>query len=98
MQHYSTRIKRLGALHLAAFFQNQLQDVADVFVRAEHVCLYNRLTNFLDHARVRQVSRVIDRQFFSARGDHLINDTWTRGDDVHTVLAPEPFLDDLHVK
>src|SRR4026207_248836 len=98
MQHYSTSIKRLSALHLAAFFQNQLQDVADILVRAEHICLYDRLTNFLDHTWVRQVSGVIDRQFFSARGDHLINDARTRGDDVHVVLATEPFLNDLHVK
>ena len=42
--------------------------------------------------------RVIDQEFFSARGDNLINDAWAGGDDVHVVLAPEPFLDDLHVK
>ena len=97
MQHYPSCIERLGALHVAAFLQNQLQNVADIFVRAEHVRLYNRLTNFLDHGRIRQVSGIVDQQFFSACGDHLIDDAWTRGDDVHVILAPEPFLDDLHV-
>ena len=33
MQHNPARIERLSALHLAAFLQNQLQDVADVFIR-----------------------------------------------------------------
>src|SRR4030095_1936772 len=83
MQHHPTRIERLRALHLTALLQNQLQDVADIFIRAKHVRLYNRLTNFLDHARIRQVSGVIDQQSFSARDNHFIDDAWTRGDDVH---------------
>src|SRR5581483_10562107 len=98
MQHYPARIERLGAFHLSTFLQNQLQDVADILIRTKHICLHNRLTNFPDHAWVGQVSRVIDRQFFSADGDHFIDDTWTCSYDVHVILAPEPFLDDLHVK
>src|SRR6266566_4002928 len=98
MQHHATRIERLRVFHLAAFLENQLQDVADVFVRAKHVCLYNRFPNFLDHARIGQVRWVVDQQFFAARSQHFIDDTWARGDDVHVVFAPEPFLDDFHVK
>ena len=97
MQHDSPRIQRLGALHMAAFLQNQLQDVADIFIRAKNVSLYNRFTNFLEQARIRQVSGVINQQFFSARGDHLVDNAWASGDDVHVILPPEPFLDDLHV-
>src|SRR5206468_9429939 len=92
------RIERLRVFHLAAFLENQLQGVADVFIRTKHVCLYNRFPNFLDHARIGQVRGVIDQQFFAARGQHFINDTWASGDDVHVVFAPEPFLDNFHVK
>src|SRR5947207_13137161 len=97
MQHDPSCIERLGPCHLTAFLQNQLQDVADIFIWAEHVRLYDRFTNFLDHSRIRQVSGIVDQQFFSACGDHLIDDAWNRGDDVHVILAPEPFLDDDHV-
>src|SRR5438309_15831 len=97
MQHDPSCIERLGACHLAAFLQNQLQDVADIFIWAEYVRLYNRLTNFLDRCRIRQVSGIIDQQCFSLRSQHFIDDAWTRGDDVHVILAPESFLDDLHV-
>ena len=44
------------------------------------------------------MSGIIDQQFLSACGQHFINHAWTGRDDVHVVLAPEPFLDDLHVK
>ena len=79
MQHDATRVERLGVIHRAAFLQNQLQHVADVFVRAKHVGLHHRLANFLDHARVGQVRRVIDQQRFAARRQDLVNrrsDTW----------------------
>src|SRR6266436_6244326 len=44
------------------------------------------------------MSGVINKEFFSACGQHLINHAGTCRDDVHIILAPEPFLDDLHVK
>ena len=68
MQHHPARVERLGAFHLAALLQNQLQDVADVFIRTQHVGLYDRFPNFPDHARIGQVRGVIDQQFFSTRG------------------------------
>src|SRR5262249_54422585 len=91
-------IERLGAFHLAALLQNQLQNVADVFVWAEDVGLYNRFPNFVDDARGGQVSRIINKQFFSARGQHFVDHAWACRDDVHVVLAAEPFLDNLHVQ
>ncbi len=42
--------------------------------------------------------RVIDQHDFAARRQNLVNDARGGGDDVHVVLAPEPFLDDLHVE
>ena len=98
VQHHPARIERFGALHLAAFLQNQSQNVTDVFVRTEHICFYDWLTNLLNHTRIWQVSRIVDQEFFSARGQNLIHNAWTRRDDVHVVFAAEPFLDDLHMK
>ena len=44
------------------------------------------------------MSGVIDQQFLTACSQHFIHHAWTRGDDVHVVLATKAFLDDLHVK
>src|SRR5439155_15333642 len=98
MQHHAARIERLGAFHLATFLQNQLEYVTNVFIWTEHVCLNNRFPDLADHAWVGQVSGVIDQESFFAGGQHFIHHAGTGGDDVHVVFAPEPFLNDLHVK
>ena len=98
MQHHPARVERLGMIHLPALFQNQLQDVADVFVRAKHICFHDRLANFFDLARVWQMCRIIDQERFTARPHHFINHARTRGDDVHVVFAAQPLLNDFHVQ
>ncbi len=64
----------------------------------KHVGFHDRLANFVDHARVGQVRRIIDQHRFAAGREDFINDARRRGDDIHVVFAPEPFLDDLHVQ
>ncbi len=98
MQHDAARIERLGVIHRAALFQDELQDVADALVRAKNVSAHDRLADFLDDAWIGQMRGIIDVQGLAARGQDFVNDAGRRGDDVHVVLAPEPFLDDLHVQ
>ena len=61
MQHDAARIERFGVVHLSAFFQDELQDVADVLVRAKHIRFHDRFADFIDQTRVGQMRRVIDR-------------------------------------
>ena len=86
MQHHAPHVERLGVIHLAAFFQNQLQDVANILVRTKHVSFYNRLANFSDQARIRQMRRVIDQHRFTPCSFDFVNDARTRRDDVHVVF------------
>src|SRR5205807_8673107 len=62
------------------------------------VRFHDRLANFIDDARVGQMRGVIDEERFATGSDDFINDARRGGDDIHVVLAPEPFLDDLHVE
>src|SRR5205814_536429 len=41
---------------------------------------------------------IIDEEDLATRSEDFVNDAWRRGDDVHVVLAPESFLNDLHVE
>ncbi len=67
-------------------------------VRAKNVGAHDRLADFLDHARIGQVRRVIDQHDLAARRQHFVDHARGGRDDIHVVLAPEPFLDDLHVE
>ena len=98
MEHDAAGVERLGVVHRAALFHDELHDVADVFVRANDEGLDDRLADFVDDARVGQMRGIIDQQDFAARGQDFVNDAGIGGDDVHVVLAPEPLLDDLHVE
>ena len=64
MQHHAPRIERLGVVHRSALFQNQLQQVADVFIWTKHVRFYNRLADFFDLARIRQMRGIVDQKRF----------------------------------
>ncbi len=98
MEHDAAGIERLGVIHRAALFHDELEDVADALVRAKHVGAHDRLADFLNDARVGQVRRIIHRHGLAPRGQDFVNDAGRRRDDVHVVLAPEPLLDDLHVE
>src|SRR5438067_487929 len=98
MEHDAAGIERFGVVHDSALFQNQLQDVADVFVRAKDVRFHDWLADFIDDARVRQVRGIIDEKRFAAGGENLVDHARRGRDDIHVVLAPEPFLDDFHVE
>ena len=74
VQHDAAGVERLGVIHRPAFLQDELEDVADGFVRAKNVGAHDRLADFLDHARVGQVRRVIDQHGFAARGQDFVND------------------------
>ena len=76
----------------AALFENELEDVADRFVRATNICLHNRLADFFDQTRFGQLRRVVDLQRLAARRDHFVNHARRGRDDVHVVLAPESFF------
>ena len=52
MQHHAARVERFGVVHLSPLLQNELKDVADIFVRTEHVRFHNRLANLGDCARL----------------------------------------------
>ena len=86
VQHHAPGVERLGVIHLPALFQNELEDVANILVRTKHVSLYNRLPNFPDQTRIRQMRRVIDQQRLAPRGFDFVNDARTRRDDVHVVF------------
>ena len=60
MQHDAARIERLGMIHLPAFFQNQLQNVADAFIGTKDVGFYDWLANFFDQTRIGKMRRIID--------------------------------------
>src|SRR6478672_6602605 len=98
VEHDAPGVERLGVVHQTALFQDELEDVADVFVRAKNVGFHDRLADFIDDARVGQMRRVIDQESFAARGQNFVDHAWGSRDDIHVVLAPKPFLDDLHVE
>ncbi len=62
----------------------------------KHFTIGSRISSI--DARVGQVRRIIDLDMLAVGRDDFVNDAGGGGDDVHVVLAPEPFLDDLHVQ
>src|SRR5213078_1227970 len=98
VEHDAAGVERFRVVHEPALFQDELKDVAKVFVRAKNVSLDDRLADFVDDARVGQMGRVIDEENLAAGGEDFVNHAGRRRDDVHVVFAPEPLLNDLHVE
>src|SRR5262249_13171163 len=98
MQHHPARIERLSVIHHTALLVDRLKDAAKYLVRAKDISLHNWLADFFDHARIREVRRIVNEQSLTPRRHDLIDHTWGSGDDIHVVLAPESFLNDFHVQ
>ena len=84
--------------HLAAFFHDELQDGGNVFVRKHHEAAHHRLADFLNHAGVGELVRIVDAENLAIRALHLVNDRGVGRDDVHVELAAQALDDDLHVQ
>src|SRR5690348_14465348 len=85
-------------IEAAALFQNELEDIADMFVRAKDVSFYYRFADLLNQARVGEMRRVIDQHCLATGSEDFVDDARRGRNDIHVVLAPQPFLDDLHVE
>src|SRR5439155_1997275 len=73
-------------------------NVTNIFIRAKYVRLYDRLPEFLDHARIGQVRRISDQKFFAPRCQNFVDHAWARREDVHVVLTSKACLDNLDVE
>ena len=85
-------------LELAAALGHQVEHGPDVFGGGKDAQLAPRLLDVLDLRGVRQRRRAVDGQHRAVRLEHLILHRGRGEDDVHVILALEPFLDDLHVE
>ena len=82
----------------AALFRDERHHVANVFVGTNHERLHHRLFDFGDISDFGQVGRIINLFYGAVRIGDAINDARVSGDDIHAILAPQPFLNDFEVQ
>ena len=52
VEHDAASIERLGVIHLAALFQNELENVPNVLIRTKEISFDNWFADFLDLAGI----------------------------------------------
>ena len=82
----------------AALLDAQADDVADILLRHQDGGADNRFADLGDVRRIRQLGRIFHGQHLALVRHHLVHHCRRGGDEVETVFALEPFLDDLHVQ
>ena len=97
-QHDAPVVERFGVVHAAALFGNEGHHVADVFVRANHERLDHGFLDLFDEGDFGQEGGVIYVLTRAVGHGDFVNDAGIGRDDVHVVLATEPFLDNFHVQ
>ncbi len=97
-QHHPPPVERVGFSDQTAFFHDELHHVTDIFVRTDNKRPHVRFRDVIDLGRIREENRVVHLEDFAVGFQHPVNHARIRRDDVHVELAPQPFLDNLHVE
>ncbi len=97
-KHHARVVDGFRVRHFAAFFQHELHHVADVFAGHHDIHVHDGFADLLDHLGLGEKRRVIYDDFRTIREIHVIDHGRVGGDHIHIELAPQPFLDDLHVQ
>ena len=97
-QHHAPRIECLRVIIAPPLLRNQRHHVPDVFVRTDHERLHHRFFQFPDIRRLRQKRWVINLLHRPVGQRHPIDHARISSDDIHAVLAAQPFLHNLQVQ
>ena len=97
-EHYAHVVNGLRIVHAAAFFQDKLHDIPDVFPRKHNEHLDDRFPDFLNFLRFREQAGIVHIDFLSIGLGDLINHGGVGGDDIHVEFPAQTLLDDFHME